>query len=762
MKSIFLKSFSQLLIGILYHVQLIAFFTLSFIIFYIGSSFSWAVFSERDISRAGAWLEGHFYWLGPEMTGGNSLPGPFFYFLLFPAFLMGGNTYSQVALWTIIWFALTYTVAFFFISKIVSHKESLLIFLITFTLNTQTTNYSVLLNPEFAVMFHVLSLIGLYYWREKRNNLYLYLTGIVIALGIQIHLLMVLHIITVILFYIMDKSKNIKILLWFLLLSLNPVLIYSVLEYFHVFNTSGRYYDEYTHRVLKNIFSEKWFYNIKQIIVPFILFIFYLILTLWRKQEIKKWTLNPSTKNLLIITAIPFLITLLGAHHYWYLLFVPVFSIIFISKWFDDLLPQEADKKIFFLLSYILFTVVYFMILNYEHVSSLDLKWPEDKLLYTFFFTFFIIIVTSLQWQKKSFYRTLLLCFCVFIFAQIGVLKIFSKNNRPVVKKSFSINWLTYKELYPLMKRIYLETSWSPKTAMEKIFNIGIHPERSLLVDYTMTVENLNEPTSCFSCNKQDIGLKQDYLEQKKHLQKKKQGYFVIQHLQKFIGWTQKDWKNYLSHSSLLSNFLSHEIKENGIIIQKPKLYILFWLIPYNTTKNSLFPNGFHNIGQPYYWENPEWLRKCNQTQKFKNEKGLFYCKVFTGYLQRAGINIKISKDSYKTDPIFFLNIQFFGSLLGMPDLDVNLDGGLLWSDIQMYLDCNKKLFHWIFPSIGYLQKDEHNPEKQAKTFLAPLKLRIPLKECKKDEIQKIRLTFIEKHSRYYKLKTESIVWELN
>ena len=203
-------------------ISTICFFVLAFLLFYIDISFYYSVFSERDISRAKAWLEGSFYWPGPEMSGGSNLPGPFFYFLLFPAILMGDNTYSQVVLWTILWVSLIYTLAFFFLSKIVSHKESLLVFLITFIASRHMKNHFAMLNPEFAVMFHVLALITLYYWREKRNNLYLYLTGLVIALGIQVHLLTALHVITVFLFYIIDKSKNIKALLLFLFLALSP------------------------------------------------------------------------------------------------------------------------------------------------------------------------------------------------------------------------------------------------------------------------------------------------------------------------------------------------------------------------------------------------------------------------------------------------------------------------------------------------------------------------------------------------------------
>ncbi|MCZ0933296.1 MAG: hypothetical protein OXJ52_09120 [Oligoflexia bacterium] len=48
-------------------IPVLAFFALAFVVFYIGCSFHWSGFSARDISRAEGWLNGQFYWPGPEM-----------------------------------------------------------------------------------------------------------------------------------------------------------------------------------------------------------------------------------------------------------------------------------------------------------------------------------------------------------------------------------------------------------------------------------------------------------------------------------------------------------------------------------------------------------------------------------------------------------------------------------------------------------------------------------------------------------------------
>ena len=735
------KHKKQLLSFISEVTQVLAFFTLAFIIFYFKCSFSWSIFSERDISRADSWLKGDFYWLGPEMSGGNNLPGPFFYFLLFPSFLLGDNIHNQVALWTITWFALTYTAAYLFISKITAHKESNLFFLITFILGKLPISSDVL-NPEFAVMFHVLALIMLYYWREKRNNIYLYLTGLIVALGVQAHLLVALYIPTALIFYIIDKLKNIKAFLLFLLVAGSPMLIYFLLKSFQVFDTSATEAIPHTSFLLENIFSETWFIYVQRYIIPFTpFFTFCFILTLWSKYKTQKRVLKPAVKNLLIIITIPFLAGLLGAQHFWYLLFIPVFSVILISKWLDDLIPDNSNKKINFLLVYILFALMYSLISSYKDISfflnSFSLSFAKNKFaLLIFFFTFFIILTANLRWCKEASHKFILLCFVLFMSAQVSAFYIFSPADL-LSSVSSSIPWPTYKTLTPLMKRIYLDTGWTPKMAMKKMTVIGIHPERSLLSDYTRTVEKLNPPPP------PPLG--------------KAEGYFIILDSQQFADWKQKNWNSYLSQSSLLSPALKQEIKNNKITIQRAKLYNSYWLIPYKTKENSFFTNGFHNIGQPYYWEEPDWLKKCNQTQILKNEKGFFYCRVWPEYLQKAGLGIQFSKN-IKTS---FLNIQFFGPLLASPNLSVNLYGIAKWSDIQIYLECNKKLLHWNLPDVGTHHDSDEYIENQKKMLLAPLKIKIPLKECAKDNITNIKLTFTEKHSERGQ-KKEHIAWELN
>ena len=205
------------------------------------------------------------------------------------------------------------------------------------------------------------------------------------------------------------------------------------------------------------------------------------------------------------------------------------------------------------------------------------------------------------------------------------------------------------------------------------------------------------------------------------------QGYIIIQHLKRFKNYSQKDWKEYLSHSSLLSEFLKKEIREGKILINNPKLYTSYWLIPYKITTDSIFVEGFSNVGQPYYWEEPAWLKHCSSTQHFQDKNELYYCLVLPGYLQRAGVKVQFSKNNGTN---YHLNVQFFGPLIGGKSPFNNIDGYAAWSDVQIKLLCEKFSFKYDMPSVGAERYAiRKKPELQGQWFTAPLKLRIPIKK---------------------------------
>ena len=731
----------------LHLINLLCIFSFTFLLCYIYTKYfiKWDIFTVRDIQRAVGWLDGRFYWLGPEMSKGGHLPGPFFYFLLFPPLLFGENIYSQSLLWHITWLSLTYTTAFHFITKITAHKESIQIFLILFLVTFKDGCLELLKfawNPSFAIVFHIFTIMGLYFWRKTDKNIYLYLTGLTIVLGVQVHLFVSVHIITAVLFYCFSAKKNWKPILLFLFFVSSPFFIFSIMNYLNVFENSVSHPYYSLIYVVRNIFSERWLNNTNSLFssnyaIP-IGFLF--CLTLGIKQKTKKWLITPLTKDFFIMIIIPCLAAILMARRGWYLYFIPVFLIFFFSKWFDDLMSHNKNGRYrFLIICPILLVISYFLFENITY--DLSISYLLSKVT-NFHFVFPAIPLTVFLFMNKGkntwehFGKTsLLLLFCFFIM-QVKVIEHLQPYKKPVPKSFLKLN-LSYQDISPLMKRIYLETNWSPTEAMKRLFIIGANPINSLKTYYSMAKEKVDKEhlstmeTSFNSGNKTELSSR---------------GYMIIQHLQKFTGYSRADWKEYLSHS-LLFHVLQKEIREEKILLKTPKLYGAYWLIPYQTNTESFFQKGFSNIGQPYYWEEPEWLKNCAFTQQFQKKYEFYYCLVLPGYLRRAGVYIKLSDSSPSefTSSSSTLEITFSGPIIGIADCCSNY-WHTFWSDIHLLISCNEKKIRHILPSMGLSYT--RLVTAQAKQFSSPLKLSIPIKKsaefsgCNRDEIQTIELTF--------------------
>ena len=334
------------------------------------------------------------------------------------------------------------------------------------------------------------------------------------------------------------------------------------------------------------------------------------------------------------------------------------------------------------------------------------------------------------------------------------------------VPETFSQDWPSWQKLYPIMERIYTETNWQPKEAMKRILVLGMHSELSLLSYYAMAKELIQKGKLPKGNVKINSRLDRS--------SKTPSGYIVIQHLQRFIAYSQKDWRRYLTHSSILSEALKQEILRGKVLLENPQLYNRHWLIPYKVTKRSIFQKGFHNIGQPYYWEEPEWLKNCSFTGQFQDQNKFYYCMVLPGYLQRAGVRIQLSDVDLQTSSSDF-EIALVGPLIGTSDNSVNRDGFTFWFDIQIHWLCDTKKFHYDLPNIGwkYLSHYPDRAKKQAEQFTAPLTLKIPIashlsgkisqSSCRKENIKQIQLTFnylLHSYSKTYSAKSIKVLWK--
>ena len=755
-------------------MSLFCVFTVTFLFFFfaIKKSIYWDIFTSRDLFRAVGWLKGSPYWLGPEMSAGANLPGPVFYFLLFPALAFGNKVFSSSIFWAITWLSLTYTVAFHFLATIVKHKESLLLFLITFIAAMGPAMFQPLWfawNPGFAIMFHVLSLMSLYYWRRTDENFYLYTAGATIALGMQVHFLISIHIVTVILFYFIKPRNPVGSLFLFLSLALLPIFLYNIMSYLYIFDTSSGSYLSYLNWLKIELFSEEWVKSILRVfnfehMIPGI---FLGALTIWKKLKTKKCPVTRSTRDLFIIMIIPMTPAILGARIFWYTFFIPIFLAILFSKWMDDfmsLISSKAvyDKKLtllfvfglFFFCSFVLFTQLSYPPAFNNFYSAVSLQ--RSVSLFT---PLILLIIMNIKWSQKSFWKSSVLILCLFFMVQTKTIKWLVPQGEAAIPDRFSSSWPSYQDLRPIMERIFLETNWSPKEAMKRIYVVGIHTQQSLFSHYSLLTETIRKPLKVDLTNK---------------LLEKPSGYMIIQHLKEFAGYSKESWRQYLSQSSLLSELLRQEVIRGNILLQSPQLYNLYWLIPYKITKMSMFHKGFHNTGQSYYWEEPEWLKNCASTQSFKNKDGLYYCSILPGLLKRAGVQIKFVDSTSQGSPHLIANIAFFGPLLGTPECVINYDHYALslWANIRINVSCNKRNYQYALPDIGLdCRLQEKDAKNRGNLLLAPLELQVSLtkgsaafSDCTKEKLTGVRLTF-NNHFRHFSglIKSkEKIIWKIH
>lgn len=712
------------------------------------------VFTQRDIQRALNWLHGNPYWPGSELSTGGNLSGPFFYFLLIPPLIFGENIYSQSLIWFITWLSLSWTLAFYFAGKIFKHKESLLIFIMFLLSCAGSSLYfplSLSWNPAFAMTFHVLALMVLYYWREEQKNIYLYNLGLIIGLGIQVHFLVSIHLLTALCFFIFQREKKTRPFLYFITLILIPNLPYLIMHIFGFMNVTN-YSTSYLSDLGKKIFSEKWFSNVNGI-TSFRNYVtgplLYLIFSRFFFFKGKRFFITNSERNFSIILTIPVFTAFLVAKTSWYLNFVPVFLVLLFSKVYDN--TQSENERFY---NFFICGVLFALPLLTAVADPLFLKY-----LFSFKKNHFVIclllVLLFLSTTKKFSYGTFLKVFFFIFISETLLMKNYHKKHNPKPVKqpvTFYRNWIKYEQIKPLFKQIVLETDWSPETALNRIFLIlgGERRREGLYLYYALAKEELRK--------------ERKNLENQLKKTSRPDGYFVVQYIKKFKDYVHKeDWKEYLSSSPLVLDFIRNEIKTNKIIIKSPKPYKRYWLIPYQTTGQSAFYEGFHNTGQPYYWEEPNWLKNCQSTNHFKNGNRYYYCMVLPGHRQRAGVSITLPKDKKQ-----FLEVSFFGPLLGLKYYSANFDGFAFWSNIQISLFCNGKESLYSIPNIGYnpVMQREHPMTKlsRIKELNSPLKLRFS-NFCEREGINRIKLKFdhLKRRSFHYPKKNpekKEIIWE--
>ena len=731
-------------------LNLVCFFSLVFSLFYIATylydNLYLEIFTDRDIKRALGWLKGDFYLPGPEMYAGSWLPGPFFYFLLFPPLLFGGSIYSKFLIWRIAWLALSYTVAFHFAGQICKHKQSLFIFIMFLIACIGPSLFTPILlasNPAFAIMFHILAVMALYTWRETGHNKYLYFLGLIIGFGVQVHGLVFVHILTALILFFMKRKKSWTGFFWFIVLIALPCLPYFLVYNFYVLETLTSATKRLDNFKFVLFLSEYWFVGFRAItsFTPHLAGpAFLLLLTFFYRTWFKKTQpLSSSSINLFIIIVPPVCLLCSIGGNWWYLYSIPVMLMILFTKLYDDLMPDDPDKKMNYL---VLCGVLFILPLTWNVQNIMAFKIHQGHLVVIGLLLILIYLAISI---KKITPRGLVK---ISILLMISFLHLSSKDYTKNISHYFSssqtfpddtfeedhwmnyyMNHAKYRFIKPFLQQIALDTNWSAKTAIKRMYIIGgIEREISLRALYALAKEQLEKKqvknTNVLNDSKSQI-----------------QGYFAVRHLKQFVNYIQEDWKEYLSNSPYVSSFVQEEIKTGRLLLHSPKLYHKYWLIPYKLTRDSVFSEGFYNFGQSYYWEEPYWFKTCSSTGSFTRSYDFYYCMILPGHLQKAGAHIAFSKDINTS----FIEVSFFGPMLGLKVEATLANGYAYWSDIQVSLFCNNQKIVHPLPNIGHNPKSYYDLIALSKTLNSPLRLKIPM-DCKKEELSGIHLRF--KHWR--------------
>ena len=716
-------------------------FALIFTLFYI-STYSYGnlyigIFTERDIRRALGWLKGDFYLPGPEMFAGSWLPGPFFYFLLFPPLLFGGKIYSKFLIWQMVWLALSYTAAFHFTSQICKHKHSLFIFIMFLIACIGPSLFTPVFfasNPAFAIMFHILAVMALYTWRETDHNKYLYFLGLIIGFGVQVHALVSIHTLTAFVLFLMKKKKQWKAFFRFIVLIFLPCLPYLLVYNFYVLETLTSATKQLDNFKYVLFLSEPWISNFHAItsfkpylIGPVLFFLLSFVYKTWIK---KAQPLSSSSINLLTVIVLPVCLLCLIGGNWWYLYSIPIMLMILFTKLYDDLMPGNPDKK----LSGLILCGALFILPLIKTIQKIwTVKFSPEHLVVMGLFLFLVYFIISIK--KTTPHRLVKIS----ILLIISLLHLSSKDYTKNISHYYSSqalsddtfeedHWMNYYIKHgkyhlvkPFLQQIALDTNWPPKTAIKRIYTIGgMDREVSLWALYSLAQEQLK-----------NARFSNDFKPQI-------HGYFAVRHLKQFVNHIQEDWREYLSNSPHVSSFVKEEIQTGKLLLHPPKLHHKYWLIPYKLTRDSVFPEGFYNIGQHYYWEEPYWLKTCSSTKSFtRNSQDFYYCMILQGHLQRAGAHITFSEDINTS----FIEVSFFGPMLGLKAETTLANGYAYWSDIQVSLFCNNQNFIYPIPNIGYNPKSWMDLIALSGSLNSPLRLKIPM-GCKKEELSGIHLRF--------------------
>lgn len=197
--------FKKTLFGV-FLVFLLAFFLR--ILFLKDSAMTFGYDQARDAYVAKQILSGDIKVLGPPASTPGLYHGVFYYYLLAPAYLVGGGSPIVAAGWIALLNAAAVFVVFY-LTYLMTKKESVgLLAAFLFAISFEATQYATWVsNPTIGVWTVPLIYLGLWSWTREKKNWGPIVTALGLGLSIQAEIFLAYHIIPVILWLVYSKKN---------------------------------------------------------------------------------------------------------------------------------------------------------------------------------------------------------------------------------------------------------------------------------------------------------------------------------------------------------------------------------------------------------------------------------------------------------------------------------------------------------------------------------------------------------------------------
>ena len=602
MAKLFLQSVKFRFINMNFFLKLLVFLGILFlalVLQYSWEKLNWVittVFLERDLERARALTKGYFIFFGPEITGGGNLPGPFFYFLLTPPFLLGlgfiGGYY-----WMCILMALGGVAGWYFFRSRFDTLTAFLWLILYSMLFPVQFLISKFLNPSFSPLFIVL--INIFLLKaftdddESKRGRSFILACLSLGLAIQIHYSSLVYIFAFIILRVFAKKfglpsfsrRNFYLGLAAFLLTLTPFFVWIGLKKLGIEIGQENPYDGVISNSLPSLFDHfktTWDVSITEFlklalmkiftVAPVLILLVLVFTDRIIKDAEKSSELIQSNVNYAVISKVLGVCLLLTFLPFSFYFFVPqgsrygaplaLSSIFLVAVLWRKILNSLAALKLYNALSlaaFILSLAGIFILREYKLGSY------EQHI-----FGFGLILFVSFFYIKRAQKNNSRIILSFVLTGSLAITGNFLQWGYSALIHQ-EVNSPRYWIWMEILPEIQKQTGWTYVEAVERIYFINIYREQSFRSIY------------------KDIETRKPEIRGKIP-----DGYFIG--IDKSKTLSTLNW--------ILEQPIAEDVRDGllsgNIIIGEHKNDLKFFYAPYYVINKSLFTPNFHNVGWGY------------------------------------------------------------------------------------------------------------------------------------------------------------------